>query len=233
LALQVGDALATALLGADQGSEAGIAAQRERVVALRGRLRELLRSGAEVFVAMFRKFTRPKALDERVQLLQRFEKVGRVSGEPFEALYSTPRFEQEVLLRLGLPYLPSWRAADIYKITVYQQPELSALRPILWPSSKWRRFSFDGQVVAVKDIPDDDGPIQVASEFPSCIKTVSQRDPARALYTVWTSRSCAAVVKGTKRLSAILEKSGEVPVEQSDLQTAFQLSRDLGFQLRR
>jgi len=41
LAPQVGDALATALLEADQGSEAGIAAQRERVAALRGRLREL------------------------------------------------------------------------------------------------------------------------------------------------------------------------------------------------
>jgi pyruvate-ferredoxin/flavodoxin oxidoreductase len=41
LASQVGDTLATALLGADQGSEAGIAAQRERVAALRARLREL------------------------------------------------------------------------------------------------------------------------------------------------------------------------------------------------
>ena len=41
LAPQVGDVLATELLGADQGSEAGIAAQRERVAALRRRLREL------------------------------------------------------------------------------------------------------------------------------------------------------------------------------------------------
>ena len=41
LAPHVGDVLATELLGADQGSEAGIAAQRERVAALRRRLREL------------------------------------------------------------------------------------------------------------------------------------------------------------------------------------------------
>ena len=41
LAPQIGDALATALLGADQGSEVGIATQRERVAALRGRLRAL------------------------------------------------------------------------------------------------------------------------------------------------------------------------------------------------
>src|SRR6516165_5640564 len=41
LAPQVGDVLATALLGAEQGSGAGIAAQRERVAALRRRLREL------------------------------------------------------------------------------------------------------------------------------------------------------------------------------------------------
>ena len=38
LAAQIGDGLATQLLDADQSSEAGIAAQRERVVALRGRL---------------------------------------------------------------------------------------------------------------------------------------------------------------------------------------------------
>src|SRR5262245_10224720 len=40
LASDVGEVLATELLGANQGSEAGIAAQRERVAALRGRLRE-------------------------------------------------------------------------------------------------------------------------------------------------------------------------------------------------
>src|SRR5262245_15963049 len=40
LAPHVGDGLATELLEADQGSEAGIAAQRERVAALRRRLRE-------------------------------------------------------------------------------------------------------------------------------------------------------------------------------------------------
>jgi hypothetical protein len=193
----------------------------------------LLRTGAEVFVAMFRKFTRPGGLDERAQLLQRFEKIGRVSAEPFEAGYSTPPFEQEVLLRLGLPHLPSWRVADIYKISLHQRPELSVFRPDGWPSHKWKRFILEGQVIALKDIPDDDGLIQVASEFPSCIKTVSQRDPARAFYTVWTSRSYAAVVRGTKRLAAILGGAGEVTVEPSDLQAAIELSRDLGFQLRR
>jgi pyruvate-ferredoxin/flavodoxin oxidoreductase len=38
LATQIGDGLATQMLDADQSSEAGIAAQRGRVVALRGRL---------------------------------------------------------------------------------------------------------------------------------------------------------------------------------------------------
>ena len=41
LAPHVGDVLVTELLGADQGSEAGVAAQRERVAALQRRLREL------------------------------------------------------------------------------------------------------------------------------------------------------------------------------------------------
>lgn len=197
------------------------------------RTQPLLRAGADVFVTMFRRFTRPGALEERAHLLERFEKLGRVNGVPFEAVYSTPPFEQEVLLRLGLPNLPSWRAADIYKIALRRQPELSVFQPVAWPTHKWKRYSLDGQVIAVKDIPDDEGKIQVVSEFPSCIKTVSQRDPARSLYTVWTSRSCAAVVRGTKRLTAILERSGEVPVEQSDLQAASQLARDLGFQFRR
>jgi pyruvate-ferredoxin/flavodoxin oxidoreductase len=41
LAPQLGDALAGELLGADQGNEAGLAAQRERVLALRKKLRDL------------------------------------------------------------------------------------------------------------------------------------------------------------------------------------------------
>jgi hypothetical protein len=129
--------------------------------------------------------------------------------------------------------LPSWRAADICKIALHPQPELSVFRPVVWRPHNWKRFILEGQVIAVQDIPDDNGPIQVASEFASCLKTVSQRDPSKALYTVWTSRSYAAVVGGTKRLAAILGNSGEATVVRSDLEAAIQLSKDLGFQLRR
>lgn len=192
----------------------------------------LLRAGAKVFVPMFRNFTRPGAADERSLLMQLFGKLGRVIGLPFEAVYSTPPFEREVLLRLGLPYLPSWRAADIFNVVLHQQPELSVLRPFAWSSNKWKRFNLGGQVIAVKDLPDDNGPIRVVSEFPSCIKNVSRRDPTRECYTVWTSRNYAAVVKGTKRLAAILEGSGGAFVDQSDLQAAIQISKSLNFQLR-
>jgi hypothetical protein len=193
----------------------------------------LLRPGAGLSVVMFRELTRPGAKEQRAELLRRFEKVGRVIAEEFEAVYSTPPFEEEVLLRLGLPSMPSWRAADVLKIQPYTQPDLSVFHPFFWPMNRWERFTLGGQVIAVKDIPDDDGPLQIASEFPAAIKTVSQRDPARTLYTVWTSRSTAAVVKGTKRLAAILRNSREVKIDQSDLRVATQLSHELGFQIGR
>lgn len=191
----------------------------------------LLRPGAEILVVMFRRFTRASAQEERTQLLKGFERLGRVSFEPFEAVYSTPPFEQEVLSRLQLPWMPSWRAGDILKIELHPDPDSSLLRPLAWPVSKWERFDLGDQVIAVKQVAGDDGPLQVANEFPSEIMTVSQRDPMRALYTVWTSRSKAAVVKGTKRLLTILNKSTEITVERSDLQVATQLSQQLGFQI--
>ncbi len=193
----------------------------------------LLRAGADLFLVVFRRFTRPNAEQERTQLLRRLERIGRVSLEPFEAVYSTPPFEQEVLRRLQLPRLPSWRAADVFRVTVFSDPDLSVFDPIAWSVAKWNRFDLGDQVVAVQDVRGDNGPIQVRNELPTEVTSVSQRDPSRAQYTVWTSRSRAAVVKGTKRLAAILGNSSTTTIEQSDLQVANELSQKLLFQIRR
>jgi hypothetical protein len=191
----------------------------------------LLRSGAEVFVVMFRRYTRPGAQKERTELLKRFENIGHVSFEPYEAVYSTPPFEQEVLARLGLPLVPSWRAGDVIKIELQSDSSLSIFDPGGWPVEPWMRFDLGDQVVAIKDVPADCGPILIADEFPSEVRSVSQRDPTRDRYTVWTSKSRAAVVSGTKRLAAILAESSKIVIEPADIKVAADLSRRLGFQI--
>jgi hypothetical protein len=191
----------------------------------------LLRSEAEIFVVMFRRFTRPSAQEERAELLKRFESLGRVSSGHFDAVYSTPPFEQEVLARLGLPFMPTWRAGDIIKIELHSEPNTSIFDPNRWPVERWERFDLGDQVIAIKEVLADRGPILIADEFPSEIRSVSQRDPARERYTVWTSKGKAAVVTGTRRLLALLSKSTELAVEPSDIEVATHLSRQLGFKL--
>lgn len=193
----------------------------------------LLRAGAELLVVMFRQFTRPSAQGQRAELLRQFESVGQLAAEEFEAVYSTPPFEEEVLLRLGLPRMPSWRAADVLKLQLHSNPDLSVFRPGLWPVNNWERFVLGNQVIAVRDIPDDNGPLRIVGGYPADIKNVSHRDPARELYNVWTSRSTAAVVRGTGRLASILSNSREATIDRCDLQVAIQLSRELGFQIGR
>ena len=158
----------------------------------------LLRSRAEVFVVMFRRFTRPRAQQERAELLKRFEGIGHVSLAGAEAVYSTPRFEQEVLARLGLPFMPTWRAGDVVKIGLHSDPILSVFDPSGWPVERWERFALGDQVVAIREVPADCGPILIADEFPFEVHSVSHRDPARDHYTVWTSKSKAAVVTERK-----------------------------------
>ena len=192
-----------------------------------------MQTQAEVFVVLFRRFTRPGAHSELRELLKRFESIGRVSFVDFDAVYSTPPFEEQVLVRLGLPAMPSWRAGDVVKIELFSHPDISTFQTDGWPTSKWERFDLGEQVLAIRDDPADCGPIRVEDDLPSEVKSVSQRDPTRARYNVWTSRSRAAVVRGTRRLAAILNKSTEVTINQSDFQVATQLSRQLGLQIRR
>jgi Probable N6-adenine methyltransferase len=52
----------------------------------------LMRSGASVFVVLFRAFTRANAQSERDKLLECFRRIGHVSFLGYEAVYSTPPF---------------------------------------------------------------------------------------------------------------------------------------------
>ncbi len=193
----------------------------------------LLSAGADVFLVLFRRFTRPDAERQRAELLARFEKIGRISPQHYEVTYSTPPFELEVLRRLRLPSLPSWRAADLVKITLSSKPDLTVFQPLTWRPAKWRRFDLGDQVLAVKEVLSDDGPIEIVDELPSEITSVSQRDPSRERYTVWTSRSRAAVVTGTKRLIALLESSFPKTIEEPDILAVNELSQKLSIQIRR
>lgn len=165
----------------------------------------LVRPGI-LFVTLFRELTRPGAQRERSELLARLQKLGRTSILDREAVYATPRFEEEVLRRLRLPALPAWRAADVVRVEVGEDGRWDLSPTMDEIGSTWRRFLVGEQVVTVMNRPDDDGPIHYEAprtlEHGFALRSVSSRDPARVGVTVWTSRNRAAVARGTFRIAA-------------------------------
>lgn len=161
-----------------------------------------------LLVTLFRELTRPGALRERSDLLARLEKLGRTSILDREVIYATPRFEEEVLRRLGLPALPAWRAADVVRVEVDKDGRWDVSPPRHNVGPTWHRFLVGDQVVAVMNRPADDMPIcyKAPNVFGHgfALQSVSRRDPARADITVWTSRNHAAVASGTIRIAALL-----------------------------
>lgn len=161
-----------------------------------------------LFVTLFRELTRPGAADERSQLLARLRELGRTSILDRAAVYTTPRFEEEVLRRLRLPALPAWRAADIVRVDVGEAGEWNQAPTQGDAEPTWRRFLLGDQVVAVMDRPGDDVPIHHEAPPTSLLgyelESVSRRDPARGGLTIWTSRNRAAIAQGTTRIAACL-----------------------------
>jgi hypothetical protein len=170
--------------------------------------------------------------------------VARLDG--FEAVYATPRFEGEVLRRLGLPPLPAWRAADLIRVTLNGSARRPArIRGRSRPSpGTWSRFIIGDQVVAVADRGRDDGPILYEPPSPTihnfALDSVSARDARRNAITIWTSRNLGANATGTRRIATVLSgrahatSISSVPPEGPLLMThdrhmVEQLARDLGF----
>ena len=136
--------------------------------------------------------TRPSAQVERDALIDRFCAIGKISSLPYEAVYATPPFEAEVLARLGLPVLPSWRAADLLQIELFPQAKNAPVPSQDWPLCDWERFVLGDQVIALRHTPGDDGRVHFEAEPSVELLSVSNRDPKRTHYTLWTSRSRAA-----------------------------------------
>lgn len=199
-----------------------------------------IQSGGTIFVSLFRKFTRPEAERERLELLDRFAAIGEVSFAFFEAVYSTPRFEAEVLSRLNLPVLPDWRAADVVRIDLF--PHITS-----WPfpchpaesTMLWHRFLDDQQVIAVVYRDNDRGPITYSPAAPNIsfeLASVSGRDPGRTTIAVWTSRNRAAAATGTQRIIAVfcnhdssIAKNDRASVHPVDERVTAHLANDLKF----
>lgn len=168
-----------------------------------------LMPGASVFLVLFRELTRPGAARQRNQLLRKLSCVGSVSFPVLEAVYSTPRFEAEVLRRVGLPDMPAWRVGDVVRVDLTDNV-------LTWPfptwdprvRRSWSRFVVGNEVVVLAVDSQDTGPIahsppegrQASFELHS----VSKRDPRRGRINIWTSRNRAAIVSGTERLAALL-----------------------------
>lgn len=167
----------------------------------------LLTSGASIFLVLFRDLTRPDATSQRRGLLEKLTSIGTVSVQSHEAQYSTPRFELEVLRRLGLPHLPAWRIGDVVRIDLREgirRWPFSELVPS--PKQAWSRFLVGRQVIAVAVKDGDLGPITYRAPEGDvfALDSVSERDPRRLQIGLWTSRNYAAVVAGTQRLASLL-----------------------------
>jgi len=160
-----------------------------------------------IFVTIFRDLTRPGADREREQLLTALSALGRTKHVG-DVAYSTPRFEAEVLERIGLPTMPSWRMADLVRVETTAASEGLTLAPAK-PTKKlfqWQRYIIGGQVVAVRTPAHDNGPITyVYPRKPASgtdLMSVSRRYPSRVGLTVWTSRNRAVAATGTGRIAA-------------------------------
>jgi hypothetical protein len=205
----------------------------------------LLTPAASIFLVLFRELTRPAAARERKQLLANLACLGSVSFPSFDAVYSTPRFEAEVLHRLGLPMLPAWRVGDVVRVDLAGSlprcpfpDRVTAIRPT------WTRFVAGEEVIFLAVDSDDTHPIthsppEGGASFD--LNSVSERDPRRRRINIWTSRNRAAIALGTRRIAAFLMTHAEpvVPGNVSSMSlssedySAFRrLANDLQFSLR-
>lgn len=167
-----------------------------------------LRKNAKLYAVLFKELLRPQASQERAKILKILGQLGPVRHLTEPVTYTTPLFEALVLGRLGLPALAEWRTADLIEVTVQAPSPLKEEASVSLPAKDWTRFFFGKRVVAVRDDSIRSVTFSYIPPSGACygydLHTVSSRDPALSQINVWTSRSKAAVVQGTAKLSHVL-----------------------------
>jgi hypothetical protein len=173
------------------------------------RVLPLVKPRGRIILVLFPDLVRPTAREELGWLTQRLASLGTVEQMPRHAIYTTPRFEAEVLGRLGVPDLREWRTAQILRVSLGDQRSVSPTASVARIRNRhaWQRFACGRQIIALRADPTDTGPVEYRSAGGSFeLRSTSRRDRQSAVINLWTSRNRGAVVCGTAKIVAFLAR---------------------------
>lgn len=176
----------------------------------------LARTGARIAFALFPPLAKPTARDERLQILELCEGVGRVWITPAALEYDTPAFERAAFRAAGVPAPTRWRRADLVEVT--RRRALSGAPPRR-RRQFWATFIIGPQVVKIRrgmQIARDGVLPRVPGTVDDVLPSVSRAHPGLPYVDLWTSRNrvssigdrplvtawLAALAAGTARVSA-------------------------------
>lgn len=166
---------------------------------------DLVSKNGNLIFPIFPALIRPSAIGEREALLKAITHLGSSRIIPDAVIYETPLFERETLSGLGVPYIDTWRKADLITLKLSARPNSDLPAP---QEDQWRHFLFGTQVISLRNLPQDKSSITIRSPYDSgsfLLRSVSARDPARSIIGLWTSRNRAAVVTGAHRIVKFLD----------------------------
>ncbi|MEX1368937.1 MAG: hypothetical protein AB1Z98_37775 [Nannocystaceae bacterium] len=165
-----------------------------------------VRMGGRIMFVLPRPLHRPRAPEDRRQVLEAARRLGPVTVQPGRLRYSSPRFEREALATAGVRTPAAWRRADLVELVLHREPGPIPPAPSARPP--WRRFVVGSQVVhldlSAPDLPGDPlAPLPGTSSHRYA--SISTRDPLRDRIGLWTSRSRVAQVRRPAFVAALLE----------------------------
>ncbi len=170
---------------------------------------QLVSPGGVVAFSLFPPLLRPRADDERHQILDIAGSIGEVTVHEECLLYETPLFEEEALVRCGLTLTTNWRRADLVLIRVSQKPDLSRPQVFRDSDEQWDSYIFGTQVVKLRRYDHDDASM-ILSPIPGCpdyvFPSVSLRVQRRRAIDLWTSRNRVARVGRRRLIAGILSE---------------------------
>lgn len=166
-----------------------------------------VRSGGVVMFALLPPLHRPKAGDDRRQILAAASRSGQVRVHPGAVRYQTPRFEREALATAGVCAPAAWRTADLVYLTVQRPAPAPTELPAV--GHPWLRFSIGSQVVHLDPrAPAEPGDLLESIDGRADFRygSISTRDPRRSTIGIWTSRSRVASVRRPDVVAAVLQR---------------------------
>lgn len=149
------------------------------------------RPRSTITFALFPELVRPSALDERDQILEMAEELGRVEVHRDTLSYATPLFERRALEAAGIPSAGDWRRGDLVRLHVRRTPS-ARLAQLRAPTEQpWHTFLVGRQAVKLRPaIVGGPPPVTpVEGTVGTVLPATSRRDNRRFGVNFWTSRN--------------------------------------------